>query len=95
MFRIRREVLEGGATEPARCSKVSTQSGAEDVQRVAQDVIGRNAINLAVIGPFEDNERFEEIDPELGLQLVEVAPMSSRSSSVIAASASRPRARFA
>jgi predicted Zn-dependent peptidase len=31
---------------------------AEDVQRVAQDVIGSNGINLALIGPFEDEDRF-------------------------------------
>ena len=33
----------------------------QDLQRVAQDVIGRNALNLAVIGPFEDAERFERL----------------------------------
>jgi hypothetical protein len=31
------------------------------VQRVAQDVIGNNGLNLAVIGPFDDAERFEKI----------------------------------
>ena len=34
---------------------------AEDVQRVAQDVISRNGLNLALIGPFEDAERFEKL----------------------------------
>jgi len=34
---------------------------AEDVQRVAQDVIGRNAFTLAVVGPFDDEERFEKL----------------------------------
>ena len=34
----------------------------QDLQRVAQDVIGRNAgLNLAVIGPFEDAKRFERL----------------------------------
>ena len=33
---------------------------AEDVQRVAQDVIASNHLHLAVIGPFEDEERFEK-----------------------------------
>jgi hypothetical protein len=33
------------------------------VQRVAQDVIGKNALNLALIGPFEqtEQERFEKL----------------------------------
>jgi hypothetical protein len=33
----------------------------EDVQRVAADVIGGNGLNLAVIGPFDDAERFERL----------------------------------
>ena len=32
----------------------------DDVQRVAQDVIA-GALNLALIGPFEDAERFERL----------------------------------
>jgi predicted Zn-dependent peptidase len=36
---------------------------AEDLQRVAQDVIAANGLNLAVIGPFEqgERERFERL----------------------------------
>jgi len=34
---------------------------AEDVQRVAQDVIGSDAVKLALIGPFEDADRFETL----------------------------------
>ena len=55
----------------ARCSRAGDRAAevlagldavtAEDIQRVAQDVIGRNALNLAVIGPFDDAERFEKI----------------------------------
>jgi predicted Zn-dependent peptidase len=61
MFGLRREVLEGRAAEPeeilAEIDKVTTA----DVQRVAQDVIGRNGLNLALIGPFDDAERFEKL----------------------------------
>ena len=32
---------------------------AEDVSRVAQDLIQRQGLNLAVIGPFDDAARFE------------------------------------
>ena len=34
---------------------------AEDVQRVAQELIDDRALRLAVIGPFEDAERFEKL----------------------------------
>jgi hypothetical protein len=33
---------------------------AEDVQRVAADVLG-SQLHLAVIGPFDDAERFERL----------------------------------
>ena len=41
MFGLRREVLEGRATEPPRCSTALDAVTVEDVQRVAQDLIAR------------------------------------------------------
>jgi predicted Zn-dependent peptidase len=61
MYGLRREVLEGNATEPSEVLEGLDAVTVEDLQRVAQDVIGRNALNLAVIGPFEDSERFERL----------------------------------
>jgi predicted Zn-dependent peptidase len=61
MFGLRREVLEGRTTEPAEVLEGLDAVTATDIQRVAQDVIGRNALNLAVIGPFDDAERFEKL----------------------------------
>jgi predicted Zn-dependent peptidase len=61
MFGLRREVLEGRAAEPAEVIEGIDAVTAEDLQRVAGDVIGRNGINLAVIGPFDDAERFEKL----------------------------------
>jgi len=61
MFGLRREVLEGRAAEPAEVLAGLEAVTAEDVQRVAQDVIGRNGLNLALIGPFEGSERFEKL----------------------------------
>jgi predicted Zn-dependent peptidase len=58
MFGLRREVLEGSATEPAEVLERLDAVTAEDVQRVAGDVVAGNALNLAVIGPFDDEERF-------------------------------------
>ena len=34
---------------------------AEDVQRVAQDLIAQDKLHLAVIGPFEDESRFANV----------------------------------
>jgi predicted Zn-dependent peptidase len=61
MFGLRREVLEGRAAEPTEVLEGIDAVTSEDLQRVAQDVIGRNGINLAVIGPFDDAERFEKL----------------------------------
>ena len=60
-FGLRREVLEGRAAEPEEVLAGFDSVTAEDVQRVAQDVISRNGLNLALIGPFEDAERFEKL----------------------------------
>jgi predicted Zn-dependent peptidase len=61
MFGLRREVLEGSATEPDEVLAGIEAVTAEDVQRVAQELIADNALRLAVIGPFEDAERFEKL----------------------------------
>jgi predicted Zn-dependent peptidase len=59
MFGLRREVLEGSATEPSEVLEALDAVTAEDVQRVAQDVLGGDGFKLAVIGPFDEPDRFE------------------------------------
>jgi predicted Zn-dependent peptidase len=61
MFGLRREVLEGAATEPAEVLAELDKVTAEDLQRVAQDVIGNEGMRLAVIGPFDDPSAFEKL----------------------------------
>jgi predicted Zn-dependent peptidase len=61
MFGLRREVLEGGATEPEEVLAGLEAVTAEDVQRVAQELIDDESLRLAVIGPFEDVDRFEAL----------------------------------
>ena len=61
MFGLRREVLEGSAPEPEEVLAGVEAVTAEDVQRVAQELIRDEALRLAVIGPFEDADRFEKL----------------------------------
>jgi len=61
MFGLRREVLEGSAPEPEEVLAGVEAVTAEDVQRVAQELITDEALRLAVIGPFDDAERFEKL----------------------------------
>jgi predicted Zn-dependent peptidase len=61
LFGLRREVLEGQAAEPEELLAGLDAVTVEDVQRVAQDVIAGEGMRLAVIGPFDDAERFEKL----------------------------------
>jgi predicted Zn-dependent peptidase len=61
MFGLRREVLEGHAIEPEEMLAELDAVTAENIQRVAQDLIANNKIHLAVIGPFEDEDRFARL----------------------------------
>jgi len=58
LFGLRREVLEGRAAEPAELLAGLDAVTADDVQRVARDLIADVGLRLAVIGPFDDEERF-------------------------------------
>ena len=58
MYGLRREVLEGRAAGPEELLAGLDAVTAEDVQRVAQDIIAGEGMRLAVIGPFEDDEPF-------------------------------------
>jgi predicted Zn-dependent peptidase len=61
LFGLRREVLEGEATEPEELLAGLDAVTAEDVQRVAQDVIAGTGLRCALIGPFDDEERFAKL----------------------------------
>ena len=61
LFGLRREVLEGQAAEPMEFLAALDAVTAEDVQRVARDVIANQGMRLAVIGPFDDQARFERL----------------------------------
>jgi predicted Zn-dependent peptidase len=58
---LRREVLEGSAAEPTEVLAGLDAVTADDLLRVAQDVIGNQGMRLAVIGPFDDASKFEAL----------------------------------
>jgi predicted Zn-dependent peptidase len=60
VFGLRREVLLGKADEPEDVLEGLSAVTAEDVQRVAGDVLG-GRLHLALIGPFDDPARFEQL----------------------------------
>jgi predicted Zn-dependent peptidase len=61
MFGLRREVLESRTPDPEEILGELEKVTVEDVQRVAQDLIATRGLNLAVIGPFDDPGRFEQL----------------------------------
>jgi predicted Zn-dependent peptidase len=63
MFGLRREVLEGGAIEPTDVLDGIEAVTAADVSRVARDIVTGDRLRLALIGPFDDAERFEALLP--------------------------------
>jgi predicted Zn-dependent peptidase len=61
MFGLRREVLESRTPDPEEILDELDKVTAEDVSRVAQDLLEQRGLNLAVIGPFDDAGRFEKL----------------------------------
>jgi predicted Zn-dependent peptidase len=60
MFGLRRELLEGRASEPEEVLAGLDAVTVEDLQRVATDILG-GGLRLALIGPFDEPERFEKL----------------------------------
>jgi predicted Zn-dependent peptidase len=61
LFGLRREVLEGEAIDPEELLAGVDAVTAEDVQRVAQTTLGGSGLYFALVGPFEDEERFTKL----------------------------------
>jgi predicted Zn-dependent peptidase len=60
-FGLRREVLEGEVEEPDELLRHLDEVTLEDVQRVATDLLEGKRLYLAIVGPFDDPERFEKL----------------------------------
>jgi predicted Zn-dependent peptidase len=61
LFGLRREVLERQAPDLDEVLNGLNAVTGEDVQRVARDLVADEKLRLAVIGPFDDAERFEKL----------------------------------
>ncbi len=61
LYGLRREVLEGRAVEPSELLAGLDAVTVEDVHRVGQDVIAGQGLRLAMIGPFDDASKFEQL----------------------------------
>ena len=61
VYGLGRLALDDPALEPEDVLAGLDAVTAEDVQRVANDVIGSHGLNLALIGPFEDAAPFEAL----------------------------------
>ena len=61
MFGLRRAVLEREVPSVEEILAELDKVTVEDVQRVARDLLEGRGLNLAVIGPFDDPDRFEKL----------------------------------
>ena len=61
MFGARREAVEDGYWEPAKALAAIDAITMDDVRRVARAIFDRDQLNLAVVGPFDDEERFAKL----------------------------------
>jgi predicted Zn-dependent peptidase len=60
-FGLRRELLEDQIEEPDEVLRHLDAVTAEDVQRVAKDLLEDTTLYLAVVGPYDDPARFEPL----------------------------------
>jgi predicted Zn-dependent peptidase len=61
MFGLRREVLENQLVEIDEVLEGVERVTAQDIQRVAREVIVSDQMNFALVGPFDDHARFLDI----------------------------------
>jgi predicted Zn-dependent peptidase len=60
-FGLRREVLENRAAEPEEVLAAIEAVTAEDVQRLAREIMVQEGFNFGAVGPFDDEARFLEL----------------------------------
>ena len=60
-FGLRREVLEGALVEPDQVLAGIEAVTAADIQRLAGELIVNDGLNFALVGPFDDEQRFLDL----------------------------------
>jgi predicted Zn-dependent peptidase len=60
-FGLRDEVLESRTREPEEVLAALDRVTVDDLHRVAQEIIREERLNLAVVGPFDEPARFEQL----------------------------------
>ncbi len=55
------EILEGKLTDPKESIEKINKVDLDDVVRVARLYLDTKSLSLALIGPFEDKDRFEKL----------------------------------
>jgi len=60
-FYAGQEIIEKKMTKPEDIFKAIDKVSANDILRVAKDIFKQEKLNLAIIGPFEDKERFQKL----------------------------------
>jgi len=55
------ELLERKIRTPAQIMKKIDEVSAADIKNVASDIFKENGLNLAIIGPYKDEEKFVKI----------------------------------
>ena len=61
MFGLRREVLENQLAEPEELLDAIEAVTAEDIQRLARQIVVDDGLNFALVGPFDDHQRFLDL----------------------------------
>ncbi|MDO8261397.1 MAG: pitrilysin family protein [Candidatus Magasanikbacteria bacterium] len=57
----KKDFLKDNISEPDKYLKIINKITADDIRRVARDIFVEKNLNLAVIGPFMDGKRFEDL----------------------------------
>jgi predicted Zn-dependent peptidase len=55
------EILERKIKTPNEIFKEIDKVSANDILKVAKDIFSPERLNLAIIGPFKDKEKFEKL----------------------------------
>ncbi len=61
MYGVRKEAVENELTEPQQTLDGIEAVTLDDVVRVSRDILVRDTLNLAVLGPFDDEQHFLEL----------------------------------